>query len=60
MLPVTGLWELSQGLSHGTGSVGTFTWHLLELNVGNSLAVQWLGLSAFRCQDHRFDPWLGN
>ena len=27
---------------------------------GHSLAVQWLGLCAFHCRRHGFDPWLGN
>ena len=26
---------------------------------GNSLVVQWLGLS-FHCRGHGFDPWSGN
>ena len=30
------------------------------VNLGTSLAIQWLGLGNFTCREPRFDPWLGN
>ena len=41
------------------GWPGVFTSQIKKSHVGNSLAVQWLGL-VLSLQGPRFDPWSGN